>query len=484
MLFTSGLFIFLFLPVTLAVFFAAAKGLGAKAAAAWLAAMSFLFYGYWAPVFLLLLFASIALNYAGGVGIYRHLGTPRAKTVLICCIAIDLLLLGYFKYYNFFADTLNSAAIPVPVLNVVLPIGISFYTFTQIAFLVDTYQGKVKEFRPVHYALFVTYFPHLIAGPILHHAEMMPQFADPATYRPRLRMMAIGTAFLLMGMAKKVLLADSVSGIADTAFTTAGQGSIGMAHAWEGALAYTMQIYYDFSGYSDMAVGISLLFGIQLPFNFDSPYKSRNIIEFWRRWHMTLSRFLRDYLYIGLGGNRRGNARRYVNLFLTMLLGGLWHGAAWTFVIWGALHGTYLMINHGWRKVTAGSNLAASRIVIGAGWAVTMIGVVVGWVFFRAISVSEAVTMLQAMAGHVSADTIAIGTGANWALIIMLALIAILLPNSQTLVSTRIAPAADRSLARGGNGIMAAIGIAIVLIIWLAMVMASRANSAFIYFNF
>ncbi|WP_223262780.1 MBOAT family O-acyltransferase [Sphingobium sp. SCG-1] len=454
-----------------------------KAAAAWLAAMSFFFYGYWAPAFLLLLFASIAINYAGGIGIYRNLGTPRAKLVLVTCIVVDLALLGYFKYYNFFADTLNSVAVPVPILNVILPIGISFYTFTQIAFLVDTCQGKVKEFRPVHYALFVTYFPHLIAGPILHHSEMMPQFADPATYRPRLRTMAIGVAFLAMGMAKKVLLADSVSGIADTAFTAAGHGSIGMAHAWEGALAYTMQIYYDFSGYSDMAVGVSLLFGIQLPFNFDSPYKARNIIEFWRRWHMTLSRFLRDYLYIALGGNRRGHFRRYVNLFLTMLLGGLWHGAAWTFVIWGALHGIYLIINHGWQKLAGRSPIAKSGVAIGAGWIVTMVAVIVGWVFFRAVSVAEAMTMLRAMAGHTT-DALAIGNAANWTLILTLGLIAVMLPNSQHLVSTRIAPAVDRSIARRGDGVMIGIAFTVIFIVWLAMVMASRANSAFIYFNF
>ena len=487
MLFTSGLFLFLFLPITLAGFFVVARFGGAAAGIAWLAAASLTFYGYWVPQFLILLLGSIALNFCGGLVIAGAGSRRRAWNWAALFIAADLLILGYYKYYNFFAESLGAIGIAWPALSVVLPIGISFFTFTQIAYLVDAYHGKVREHRPLSYLLFVTYFPHLIAGPILHHAEMMPQFADRATYRPRLRNIGLGLGFLVIGLAKKVLVADSISDMADAAFNAAAGGAIGPAHAWEGAIAYALQIYFDFSGYSDMAVGISLLFGIRLPFNFDSPYQSTSIVDFWRRWHMTLSRFLRDYLYIALGGNRRGKARRYVNLFVTMVLGGLWHGAAWTFVIWGALHGVYLIINHVW-------NWAAARLGVGPdsggrggriiGWGLTMLAVVVAWVFFRATSVDEAMHMLGAMAGRQPSQDVLAATSSHWLVLVPLAAAAALLPNSQRIVDGPLAAALDRSLARRGDGAMIAIGGALIVVIWLAMVAASRTNSAFIYFNF
>ena len=322
--------------------------------------------------------------------------------MLVSAIAVNLIFLIYFKYANFFVDNLNALTGSAWTLaNVVLPLGISFFTFTQIAFLVDTYQGKVKEFNFVHYALFVTYFPHLIAGPVLHHAEMMPQFARRSVCRINWDNVAVGLSIFVLGLAKKVLLADSVADFSTPVFEAVKAGGEPMLiEAWVGALAYTLQLYFDFSAYSDMAIGLSLMFNVRLPLNFNSPYKATSIIEFWRCWHMTLSRFLRDYLYIPLGGSRLGTSRRYVNLMLTMLLGGLWHGAGWTFVIWGALHGSYLLINHAWREVKArlgwgnGGRLAA----LGAG-ALTFLAVVVGWVFFRADSFSSALTMLQGMAG-------------------------------------------------------------------------------------
>ena len=322
--------------------------------------------------------------------------------MLVSAIAVNLIFLIYFKYANFFVDNLNALTGSAWTLaNVVLPLGISFFTFTQIAFLVDTYQGKVKEFNFVHYALFVTYFPHLIAGPVLHHAEMMPQFARRSVCRINWDNVAVGLSIFVLGLAKKVLLVDSVADFSTPVFEAVKAGGEPMLiEAWVGALAYTLQLYFDFSAYSDMAIGLSLMFNVRLPLNFNSPYKATSIIEFWRCWHMTLSRFLRDYLYIPLGGSRLGTSRRYVNLMLTMLLGGLWHGAGWTFVIWGALHGSYLLINHAWREVKArlgwgnGGRLAA----LGAG-ALTFLAVVVGWVFFRADSFSSALTMLQGMAG-------------------------------------------------------------------------------------
>ncbi|HEY0315233.1 MAG TPA: MBOAT family protein [Sphingomonas sp.] len=488
MLFTSGLFLFLFLPLTLALFYGLARLSGPRLAAAWLAFMSLAFYAYWMPVYLGLLLGSILLNYLGGIAIVRATDRERARLVTTAFVATDLLVLGFFKYYNFFTDNLRAVALPLPVLNVVLPIGISFFTFTQIAFLVDSYRGKARDARPIHYLLFVTYFPHLIAGPILHHSEMMPQFEERRTYRPDLARFATGFAFLLAGMIKKVLVADSISPIADRAFQAAGIGQVGVFHAWEGAIAYALQIYFDFSGYSDMAVGLSLLFNIQLPYNFASPYRSTSIVEFWRRWHMTLSRFLRDYLYIALGGNRHGNVRRYANLAATMLLGGLWHGAAWTFVIWGGLHGAFLVVNHGWRyiqgRIFSGAAGGGGRIGAVLGWLLTMLAVLIAWVFFRAASIAEAIAMLRAMAGHAPAVDFLAGRAIDWLPLAALGLFAAVLPNSQQVIMGRIAPAIERARASGGGTIWLALGIGLVLLVWLALVAASRENSAFIYFNF
>jgi D-alanyl-lipoteichoic acid acyltransferase DltB (MBOAT superfamily) len=408
MLFNSHVFIFLFLPAALAGFFALA-GASRALAAAWLTACSLFFYGWWNPAFVGLLAASILFNYAMGVAIVRARGAargsaPRARGLLAVAIAADLAVLAYFKYANFFLDNVNAlTGAGFDPGEIVLPLGISFFTFTQIAFLVDAWQGKAEEYNPVHYALFVTYFPHLIAGPILHHREMMPQFARGATYRPDYEAMAAGLTIFVIGLFKKVIVADGIAAYVGPVFDAPQAGAtLTFLEAWCGALAYTFQLYFDFSGYSDMAVGLSLLFGIRLPINFHSPYKAVNIIDFWRRWHMTLSRFLRDYLYVPLGGNRRGRARRYLNLLVTMLLGGLWHGAAWTFVLWGALHGVYLAVNHAWRALRARLGHDLDRSTPwgrAAGCLVTFLAVVAGWVVFRADSVESAAAILRAMAG-------------------------------------------------------------------------------------
>ncbi|MDP3840780.1 MAG: MBOAT family O-acyltransferase, partial [Methylococcales bacterium] len=350
MIFNSYVFIFAFLPVVILGFY----GLGRFShhlASLWLAAASLFFYGWWDARFVGLLLASIAFNYGAGYMIGHSLADKarRAKLLLICAIVINLILLGYFKYANFFVENLNAlTGSAITMAKVFLPLGISFFTFTQIAFLVDTYQGKVREYNFVHYTLFVTYFPHLIAGPVLHHKEMMPQFGKRETCRVNWDNIAIGLTIFILGLAKKVLLADSFGNYATPIFNAVSAGGHPMLfEAWFGALAYSLQLYFDFSGYSDMAIGLSLMFNVRLPINFNSPYKSLSIIEFWRCWHMTLSRFLRDYLYIPMGGSRDGKIKRYVNLLITMLLGCLWHGAGWTYVIWGGLHGVYLVINHG-----------------------------------------------------------------------------------------------------------------------------------------
>ena len=404
MLFNSYAFIFLYLPVMLLGFFQLAR-FNQAWAAGWLAAASLFFYGYWNPAYVGLLLGSIVCNYAFGTWIAKagvQGALSRKKQVLVFAIAANLALLCYYKYANFFLASANSlTGGNLSLGDIILPLGISFFTFTQIAFLVDTYQGKVKEYNFIHYLLFVTYFPHLIAGPVLHHKEMMPQFTHTSTYRFNWEHVSVGLTVFTLGLAKKVLLADSLGEFATPIFAVVNSGAQPMLfEAWLGALAYSLQLYFDFSGYSDMAIGLSLLFNVRLPMNFDSPYKAQSIIEFWRCWHMTLSRFLRDYLYIPLGGNRKGVVRRYSNLMATMLLGGLWHGAGWTFVIWGGLHGMYLVINHLWRALKHRLGWHESgriaRILSGA---LTFLAVLVAWVFFRADSFQAASSMLAGMCG-------------------------------------------------------------------------------------
>jgi D-alanyl-lipoteichoic acid acyltransferase DltB (MBOAT superfamily) len=405
-LFNSYEFLFAFLPATAAGFFLLARA-SRVAAATWLALASIAFYGWWNPAYVPLLIASITGNYLFGRAIAgaRSAGRDRsARGLLVTAIVLNLALLAYYKYAGFLVTNLNQlAGTGWSLGDIILPLGISFFTFTQIAFLVDVHQDKAREFNFIHFVLFVTYFPHLIAGPVLHHKEMMPQFGAGETYRIRASNVAVGLTIFFIGLFKKTVLADGVAQFVGPVFAGASRGeTLSLLDAWGGALAYTLQLYFDFSGYSDMAIGLSRLFGIRLPLNFDSPYKAVNIIDFWRRWHMTLSRFLRDYLYIPLGGSRNGRFRRYVNLALTMVLGGLWHGAGWTFVIWGALHGFYLIVNHAWHAMRAAAGIGAGE---GSAWGragartVTLLAVIVGWVFFRADTVATAERILLAMAG-------------------------------------------------------------------------------------
>lgn len=405
MLFNSYGFIFLYLPIVLGVFFWLAR-FSHKYSAAWLVLASLFFYGFWNPVYVWLLLASAIGNYLFGRWIadaQKAANIARRKHLLVMSISANLALLGYYKYANFFVDNVNRLAGTELLLGtILLPLGISFFTFTQIAFLVDASQGKAREYSFIHYALFVTYFPHLIAGPILHHKEMMPQFAERGNYQIKWDNMATGLMLFTLGLCKKTLWADSLAPFVDAIFDGVERNQIPTLYeAWCGALAYTMQIYFDFSGYTDMALGIALMFNIRLPVNFFAPYKARSIIDFWRRWHMTLSRFLRDYLYIPLGGNRKGPLRRYRNLLITMLLGGLWHGAAWTFVCWGGLHGLYLALNHLWHDWRSGrSQFYVPTWLAGliTGF-VTFTAVVMGWVIFRSTDLMHAWMMIKAMTG-------------------------------------------------------------------------------------
>jgi len=355
MLFNSYQFIFLFLPVTLLVFFLIGNKGHHRIALSWLVGASLFFYAWWNPAYLGLLLFSLLFNYACGVALSNKSEQAQNsnRLLLFAGVAINLLLLGYYKYANFFIDNINAFSESNWHLNtIILPLAISFFTFQQVAYLVDAYRGETKEYNFLHYALFVTFFPQLIAGPIVHHKEMLPQFAKEETYRLNKQHLAIGLTIFIIGLFKKVVIADTFAGYATPIFLGAESGeTLTFFQAWEGAIAYTLQLYFDFSGYSDMAIGLARMFGIKLPLNFNAPYQACNIIDFWRRWHITLSRFLRDYLYFSLGGNRKGEFRRYINLFLTMLLGGLWHGAGWTYIAWGGLHGSYLVINHIWQKI-------------------------------------------------------------------------------------------------------------------------------------
>lgn len=402
MLYNSFEFIFAFLPLCLLLYFISAKVSGQLANIV-LTVMSLVFYGYWdwthpsqhgLPLGnLLVLGTSIVLNYSIGYHIRKH----HRRWLLILGIVLNLGGLAYFKYTNFLLFNLHAIlGGQLTFLEVALPLGISFFTFTQIAFLVDAYHGLAKEMDFFRYCLFVTFFPHLIAGPIVHHSQLMPQFAQERAKRWNGHNINVGIAFFCLGLAKKVIIADSIAPWADAVFGTPAHlmdfaaHPLAMADAWFGAVAYTMQLYFDFSGYSDMAIGLAMLFNIRLPDNFDSPYRATGIVDFWRRWHMTLSSFLRDYLYIPLGGNRVGKFRHRLNLFLTMLLGGIWHGAGWTFFIWGGWHGALLIVNHLWSRRHEPMPLWIARPI-------TFIAVVVGWVFFRANSTPDALHILASM---------------------------------------------------------------------------------------
>ena len=399
MLFNSYGFIFLFLPVTLAGFFICAQR-SMRLSAAWITLASLFFYAYWNPPFVLLLIASVAFNFWCGLAIVRAAPSPRKRSTLLAIgVVTNLAVLAFFKYALLLISTyLVFAEVTATLPRIILPLGISFYSFTQIAFLVDAADGKVSEVDPLRYFVFVTYFPHLIAGPVLHHQQVMPQFSRPRTYRWNWNRAALGASMFTLGLAKKVLIADNLAEYADSIFNAIPHGTTPkLFGAWGGAIAYTMQLYFDFSGYCDMAVGLSLLFNVRLPFNFNSPYKATNIIDFWRRWHMTLSQFLRDYLYIRLGGNRHGRVRRYLNLAVTMLLGGLWHGANWTFLAWGGVHGALLIINHAWQRICR--RLGWGQLPRGAGVALTFLCVVLAWVLFRADSFATAGLMFHSMIG-------------------------------------------------------------------------------------
>jgi alginate O-acetyltransferase complex protein AlgI len=393
MLFNSYEFIFAFLPVTFFIYFILNKNGFSRTSKSFLVLSSLFFYSWWNILYLPLILISMLFNYIIGNILSKpqtkKFTTLSKKPVLIFGIISNLSLLGYFKYSDFFIENLNTVfQIDVELINLALPLAISFFTFQQISYLVDSYKQETKEYDLLSYALFVTFFPQLIAGPIVHHKEMMPQFSKEKNNRLNYQNVAIGLFIFSIGIFKKVIIADTFAIWATQGFDVAT--TLNLFEAWGASLSYTFQLYFDFSGYTDMAIGAALLFNIKLPINFNSPYKALSIQDFWRRWHMTLSRFLRDYIYIPLGGNRKGEIMTYNNLFLTFLIGGIWHGAGWTFIIWGSLHGLALMIHRIW-------SLLNLKLWQWFSWFLTFNFINITWIFFRAKDWDSAIKVLTSM---------------------------------------------------------------------------------------
>ena len=455
MLFCSYIFILLFLPVTLTGYFLLGRR-NVTAARLWLWGASLVFYGYFNWIYLLILIASLVVNF----GIGRLLFARRSKMALFAGILFNILLIGYFKYYDFFVWNINFVfGSSFALKHILLPLGISFYTFQQIAYLLDIYHGVLKERRsPLIYALFISFFPQLIAGPIVLATELMPQFEDRSRYRVNYRNVACGIFVFALGLGKKILLADHFAVAADALFAGGAPGA--GALVW-GALSYMFQIYFDFSGYCDMAIGIGTMFNIELPVNFRSPYRAADIREFWRTWHITLGRFLSQFVYFPLGGSRRGHVRTLFNLMLTFLVSGIWHGAGWTFVLWGLIHGAAMALHRIW------SDALQLRMPRWAGVVLTFVFVCAAWILFRAESIGDA---LRIYAG--AAKFSASGLKVSWNDILYMAgafFIIFLLPPANSFVRKfRPCPAA---------------WIAAMALLVLSLFGMTK-STPFIYFNF
>lgn len=400
MLFNSHIFIFVFLPIVLTGHYVVGKVGFVKLSQLWLLIASMVFYGWWDCLYLLLLILSLTINFYVASKISAN--PIWAKPLMIGGLIYNVMLLFIFKYYYFVLNSiLYIAGHQYDKKQLILPLAISFYTFIQIAYLVDTFNGRAKRYSFIEYSLFVTFFPHLIAGPIVHHYEIIPQFKRSVTFKFVPQLLASGVLLFVIGLMKKLTLADPIGDLAAPVFALAEGSPPPMATAWLAAIAFGLGLYFDFSAYSDMAIGLARMFGVVFPYNFNSPYKATSVIDFWRRWHMTLSRFLRDYVYIPLGGGRHGAARRYTNLMATMLIGGIWHGAGWTFLLWGFLHGVFLLVNHAWRELAGTRQQSHPTSGLGSAvcWFATMLAVFVSWVPFAAPNFASAKAVLMGMVG-------------------------------------------------------------------------------------
>ena len=401
MLFNSPEYILLFLPLVLLIYFGLNRYRLIAAGKVWLVLSSLFFYSYWNPIYLPLIAVSIVVNFGLGLAIQSQRDLIQAgqtpaqyatpKQILTIGVLFNLGLLGYFKYADFFLGSINwVTGSTLSLLNITLPLAISFFTFQQTAYLVDAYKKGIKERDFLNYSLFVTFFPQLIAGPIVHHKEMMPQFKQLRAKVINLDNVSLGLVIFTIGLFKKLIVADTFAIWANAGFTS--QEALSLLDAWQAALAFTFQLYFDFSGYSDMAIGGALLFNIRLPVNFRSPYQSVNIQDFWNRWHITLSNWLRDYLFVPIGGFKRSIPRVYTALFLTMLFGGLWHGASWTFVVFGAMHGTALVLHRHWRR-------KKYKMTDRMGWLTNILFINFTLVLFRSDTFERAVQVYESMFG-------------------------------------------------------------------------------------
>ncbi|MEE4380084.1 MAG: MBOAT family protein [Candidatus Competibacteraceae bacterium] len=460
MLFNSPEFIALFLPITLMGFYL--LGNYAEARLTWLLAASAVFYGYWDIRFLPLLAGSIVFNW----WLAKYLPHYRRSRLILLGVGFNLLLIGIFKYFNFFAENLYAlTGSSFEPIDLVLPLGISFFTFQQISYLLDRQREKAPTYPLLHYALYVMFFPQLIAGPIVRHDEIIPKYQN-SPFRPAVyQLFSQGVVLFCVGLLKKTLIADRLALTATPLFEAASDGRVlTLAEGWVASSSYSMQLYFDFSGYSDMAIGLGMMFGMRIPFNFNAPYVATSIRDFWRRWHISLSRFLRDYLYIPLGGNRRGTARMVSALFITMLLGGLWHGAGWTFVLWGMLHGLALIVNHLWTvsKWTLPRSIA---------WLLTLLFLFPTWVIFRADSLASAGTILASMIG-LNGLSMALPISHNWGFSVLAFILAVAGPTSQKLALTTLRPRRIWAVTTAG------------LLIYLTLNLAGDGYTEFLYFQF
>jgi D-alanyl-lipoteichoic acid acyltransferase DltB (MBOAT superfamily) len=459
MLFNSQLFVCGFLPVVLAVYYIAANSRLARQAL--IVVASLVFYGWWDVRFVPLLIALTTANWL----VARWYGWSRAPIVPLFGVAMNLAVLVLFKYADFLRGTYYGlVGDSWTAWHLILPLGISFFVFQKISYLIDLRRGQAHVYGFLDFCMFVMFFPQLIAGPITRHNEIIPQFeANPR--RPEMwENLSRGFALFIVGVAKKVVFADTLAMVADPLFQQANGSLLGAAPAWTACLAYTLEIYFDFSGYSDMAIGLARMFGLQLPINFSAPYRAVSVRDFWRRWHMTLSRFLRDYLYIPLGGNRCGQVRQAINVILTMLLGGLWHGAAWTFVVWGGLHGCALAINHLWERT-------ALRLPRAVAWLMTLLFVMAGWVLFRSANFVVAGRLLSSMLGLHGAGSISLDRE-YVAILVAGVAVALIGPTSQQAALDLLRPNRWLALPTG-------IGLA-----YLLLLIGGRLPNVFIYFQF
>lgn len=389
MLFNSYIFMLVFLPITLVIYFTLRNIEKHTWAKLWLITMSLWFYSYYNPSYLLVILSSIAVNYTCSYAMNRSRSEKKKRWVLLCGIVFNVGLIFYFKYFDFFIENINAVfGSNYALRNIVLPLGISFFTFQQISFIVDSYRGETTGYSLTDYMLFVTFFPQLIAGPIVLHSEIIPQFNNRTKFRVNYDNVAEGLYILAVGLFKKVLIADTFGRAVSYGYSSIA--SLSGLEAMIVMFSYTFQIYFDFSGYCDMARGIGLLLNIELPVNFNSPYKAKSIMEFWDRWHMTLTRFLRTYIYFPLGGNRKGKIRTYVNVMVVFLISGLWHGANWTFIVWGGLHGIANCLNKRFKNIWDKVNGILQ-------WVATFLFVNFAWVFFRADSIRDAIMMFRRM---------------------------------------------------------------------------------------